>query len=67
MRSIPDEALLLETDAPWLPYDGSERTRSVPADLTLIGETVARIRGAEPDEVFARSVENLHRALPGIG
>ena len=39
----------------------------MPADLTLIGETVARIRGADPEEVFARSVENLHRALPAIG
>jgi hypothetical protein len=39
----------------------------VPADLTLIGEAVARIRGAEPEEIFALSVENLHRALPAIG
>jgi TatD DNase family protein len=67
VRSIPDEALLLETDAPWLPYDGAGRPRSVPADLTLIGEAVARIRGAEPEEIFALSVENLHRALPAIG
>ena len=66
VRSIPDEALLLETDAPWLPYDGAGRPRSVPADLMLVGEAVARIRGADLEDVFARSAENLRRALPAI-
>ncbi len=67
VRSIPDDALLLETDAPWLPYDGAGRPRSVPADLTRVGEAVARIRDTELEDVFARSAENLRRALPAIG
>jgi TatD DNase family protein len=67
VRSVPDDALLLETDAPWLPYDGAGRSRSVPADLTVVGEAVARIREADPERVFAQSAENLRRALPGIG
>jgi TatD DNase family protein len=67
VRAVPDDALLLETDAPWLPYDGAGRSRSVPADLELVGETVARIRDADPEHVFALSVRNLRRALPRIG
>jgi TatD DNase family protein len=66
VRAIPDDRLLLETDAPWLPPAGAGRSRTVPADLTLVGEAVARIRGADPDEVFARSAANLRRALPAI-
>jgi TatD DNase family protein len=67
VRAVPDDALLLETDAPWLPYDGAGRSRSVPADLTVVGEAVARIREAYSERVFAQSVENLRRALPRIG
>jgi TatD DNase family protein len=67
VRAVPDQALLLETDAPWLPYDGAGRSRSVPADLNVVGEAVARIREADPERVFAQSVENLRRALPRIG
>jgi TatD DNase family protein len=67
VRAVPDDALLLETDAPWLPYDGSGRSRSVPADLTVVAETVARIRGTDPGAVVATATANLRRALPRIG
>ena len=67
VRAVPDEALLLETDAPWLPYHGAARARSVPADLRVVGEAVGRIRDTEPERVFALSAENLRRVLPRIG
>jgi TatD DNase family protein len=66
VRAVPDDALLLETDAPWLPYEGSGRSRSVPADLTVVGETVARVRGTDPERVYALTSANLRRALPRI-
>ena len=67
VRAIPDDALLLESDAPWLPYSGKDSGRGTPADVSLIGEKVAQIRGADPEELFARSAANLRRALPRIG
>jgi TatD DNase family protein len=66
VRSIPDHALLLETDAPWLPHAAAGRPRGEPVDLTVVGEAVAAIRGVDADHVFALSVENLRRALPKL-
>lgn len=66
VRAIPDDALLIESDAPWLPHAGKESERGAPADVALIGEHVAEIRGADPAQLFAASVTNLMRALPGI-
>jgi len=67
VRAIPDEALLLESDAPWLPYSGKDSERGAPADVSTIGRAVAEIRGADPEELFARTAANLRRALPRIG
>ena len=67
VRAVPADALLLETDAPYLPYAGKEPDRSAPDDLQLIGEVVAQLRGDAPADVFAASVDNLRRALRRIG
>ena len=67
VRAVPDDALLLETDAPYLPYAGRGTDQSVLADICVVGEAVARVRGVEPSVVSAASVANLRRALPRIG
>ncbi len=67
VRAVPDSALLLETDAPWLPYFGREPARSTPADLLPIGQAVARVRGIELAELFSLTTANALRALPGVG
>ncbi len=67
VRAVPGDALLLETDAPYLPYAGREPARSTPADVRRIGETVAQLRGVDATEVFSASITNLRRALPRIG
>ncbi len=66
VRSVPTDRLLLESDAPYLPYADKGSSQSAPDDLRLIGEAVARLRGDEPEQLFAGSVENLRRALPRI-
>lgn len=66
VRAVPGDALLLESDAPYLPYAGRDPARSAPADVRTIGDVVARLRDVSPSEVFTASVENLHRALPRI-
>ncbi len=67
VRAVPSDALLLESDAPWLPYAEKESERSAPADLELIGNAVAQIRGVDPGELFAATADNLRRALPRVG
>ena len=67
LRSVPADALVLESDAPWLPYFGNQSGRSSPSDLTLIGETLARVRAADPVQMFATTTDNLLRALPKLG
>ena len=67
VRAVPEDALLLESDAPWLPFAGKESGRSAPDDLVHIGEVVAGLRGVSPGEVFAATTRNLPRALPRVG
>lgn len=67
VRAVPDDRLLLESDAPWLPYSGKESGRSAPDDLVVLAEVVAGLRGVATEELIAATAENLRRALPRIG
>ncbi len=64
VRAVPTQSLLLESDAPWLPYFGHDSGRSAPADLVAIGAAVARIRGADPADLFSATAENIRRVFP---
>jgi TatD DNase family protein len=67
VRSVATDELVLESDAPWLPFDGHPSGRSRPSDLILIGEAIARVRDEDPAGMYASTAENLLRALPKIG
>lgn len=67
VRAIPSERLLLESDAPWLPYVGKESGRSGPADLAVLGPLLARVRGISERDLFATTEENLRRFVPTRG
>lgn len=66
VRAIPDSALMIESDAPWLPFAGKDRDRSTPADLVSIVDAIAEIRAQEPAEIFRISRENCIRGFPGV-
>jgi TatD DNase family protein len=66
VRAIPSSALLLETDAPWLPFCGSTSDRGTPADLAVIGEAVAQVRREDPAGLFAYTARNAKRVFPGV-
>jgi TatD DNase family protein len=77
-RSLPLEAIVLETDAPDMPPHwlyapaaaraaGAPQGRNTPGELPRIGAAIARLRGLPPDELARITTANAVRALPGLG
>ncbi len=75
--SLPDHALVLETDAPdipphWLYRTAAERLqtpgqgRNEPAELPRIAGVVAGLRGCTPQALAALTTANARRALPRL-
>lgn len=72
--SVPDTAVVLETDAPdippqWLYVPAAERAerppaRNEPAELPRIGLALAALRGWSAEETAARTAANVQAALP---
>lgn len=65
VAGMPLEYLLLETDAPDQPDAGIRGERNEPARLTVIAETVAKLRG-EPVEAIAEQTMANARRLFGL-
>ena len=65
VAQLPLEQLLLETDAPDQPDAGIRGKRNEPARLTVIAETVAKLRG-EPVEAIAEQTMANARRLFGL-
>ena len=63
-RRVPNDRLLVETDAPYLSPQPVRKQRNVPANVVLTGEVVAAERGVPYDEL-ARQVERTAAALFG--
>jgi len=66
-RSVPDELLLTETDAPYLTPHPHRGRPNDPSFVGLTLETLARERGADADVLAATVLANTRRAflLPG--
>jgi len=68
--AVADEALLFETDAPDIPprgvpgFDGS--LLNEPANIHLVAEAAARLRGVPLDILTARVHDNALRVFEGI-
>ncbi|MCS5634988.1 MAG: TatD family hydrolase [Myxococcota bacterium] len=60
-RSIPLDKLMVETDAPFLAPEGHRGKRNEPAWVAQVGERLAEIRGAEPEEIARTTRENARR------
>nr|WP_315465826.1 TatD family hydrolase [uncultured Rhodoferax sp.] len=77
-KTLPLDALVLETDAPdipphWLYTTAAQRAagqaqgRNTPAELPRIAECVAEIRGISVDALAAAALHNSLQALPKLG
>lgn len=75
-QTLPDDAIVLETDAPdipphWIYRSAAERAagetaRNEPAQLPRIAETLAALRGWTLEETARRTFENATAALPRL-
>ncbi len=59
--TLPIECLLLETDAPDQPDSGHRGQRNEPARLTTVRDTIAALRGVQPDVLARATTENAER------
>lgn len=77
-KTLPLDALVLETDAPdiqphWLYTTAEQRAaghpqgRNAPAELPRIAECIAEIRGISVDALAAAALHNSLQALPKLG
>ncbi len=75
-RTLPDTALVLETDAPDIPPTwlyrtaalraGGQSSRNEPAELPRIGAELAALRGWTADQAAAQTAANTLQALPRL-
>lgn len=65
-RSLPLEAIVLETDAPDIPPAWIAKQRNSPQQLPAIAQVLAQLRGISLEDVSAAVTCNAYAALPGM-
>jgi TatD DNase family protein len=67
-RSVPDDYLLIETDAPYLAPSPMRGKRNEPAYIVHTAEEIAKLRDLTPEDVARITTLNAQRlfGLPGI-
>lgn len=76
--TLPQQALVLETDAPDIPpqwlyrnaaqrADGQQQGRNEPAELPRIAQTLAQLRGWSLAQTAEQTTANAQQALPRLG
>ena len=58
---VPAERMLVETDSPYLAPQGMRGKRNEPANVWLVAQKVAELRGCARDEIAAQTSENARR------
>jgi TatD DNase family protein len=61
VRELPLDALVIETDAPYLPPQPWRGRRNEPSYLPVTAETVARLKGVPAETVAAATSDNARR------
>lgn len=57
LRSVPHDRILVETDSPYMPVDGENRTNT-PAYIGDVAQLVARMRGVSSEDLLGVTVTN---------
>jgi TatD DNase family protein len=61
IAAVPEDRLLLETDAPYLTPEPQRRERNEPARLTAVRERLAVVRGTTPEAIDRSTTSNAIR------
>jgi TatD DNase family protein len=61
VKTLPEDRIVLETDAPFLPPQGWRGQRNEPAYLTKVVDVLAETRGMNPEAVRLKTMENAIR------
>ncbi|MCK6404538.1 MAG: TatD family hydrolase [Rhodocyclaceae bacterium] len=64
--ALPEEAIVLETDAPDIPPEFVGRGRNAPVFLPRIAESLAELRGVSPVDVANFTTRNACDCLPAL-
>jgi TatD DNase family protein len=65
--TLPDSAIVLETDAPDIPPAWLGKRRNEPGELPRIAAVLADLRSVPVEAVAAMTTENVRRVVPGAG
>lgn len=63
---LPEDVLVLETDAPDIPPHWLHPARNSPAELPRIGQVLAELRGTSIDHIAALTTNNAKAVLPRL-
>ena len=63
LASVPVEAIVLETDSPYLTPAGAQDRRNTPANVPLIAARLASVWGLTPAELACRTSETAKRVF----
>jgi TatD DNase family protein len=58
---VADDRVLVETDCPYLSPQGMRGKRNEPANVWLVAEKVAQLRGTTKDDIAKQTSENARR------
>jgi TatD DNase family protein len=61
VRSVPDDRIMIETDAPYLAPVPHRGRRNEPSYVALVAERIAMIRGRTPERIRQMTTDNARR------
>lgn len=64
---LPEEGIVLETDAPYIRPEWAQDRPNAPANLARIAAVIASLRGVDVTTLYRQTAINARRALPGVG
>lgn len=64
---LPAEAIVLETDSPYIRPEWAQERPNVPANLPRIASVIASLRGMDVTTFSKQTSTNAQAALPGVG